>query len=296
MIDAITQAIATHAAKIGCFIQTQEGSPIIVNGTECFPMASIIKLFVMVSAFRSVENSKLSLDEEINYDWHLPKIPGSIICHLRDGYKPTVFELISFMIAGCDSFAADILIKRIGMESIKHDVESIGLKDTSVDLSILELNMGFSGLLHRRNEIGSWPEYFKALQTLQNESKNLDEFDYTKFNYTTPLDVGRLLKLLISGELFSKEHTMLALNLLACHYNRHRLPAKLLPAVQVRNLIGTIIDEDGYGNINDCGIISYKNEDVIISLFAKDIEEDFYKIDGLFADIALVASKSLWKL
>lgn len=299
MNEDIHKLISGHDAIVGCFVLPmfrRNFNPIVINGHERFPMGSVIKFFIMIEVLMQCQEGRLKLSDELSVPWKIPLQRTSILCHLKSGRSLSIKELVSFMIACSDSYAADILIEKVGLDSIANRVSRLGLRETSIDLSILALNMGFSGILDSEHADLNWGEYFRLLQSGSlNTISTADNFQYRNVNYTTPNDTGRILTLLAKGELLNKEHTLLATDLMACQYSRVRIPAKLPFGIMAEHVIGTIIDNDGLCCANDCGYLKKHDERLVICLLAKEISGDYSKIDSLFADVARIICEKLWK-
>lgn len=88
--------------------------------------ASVIKLFIMVEAFRRFEDGSLSPNEEFVI---APgdKMPScGALTYMHDGLRVTALDLVTLMIILSDNTATNLLIDRLGIDSINASIEKMG--------------------------------------------------------------------------------------------------------------------------------------------------------------------------
>lgn len=88
--------------------------------------ASVIKLFIMVEAFRRFEDGSMSPDEEFVI---APgdKMPScGALSYMHDGLRVTALDLVTLMIILSDNTATNLLIDRLGMADINATIEALG--------------------------------------------------------------------------------------------------------------------------------------------------------------------------
>ncbi len=148
-----------------------------------FPQASSIKLTVLIELLRQEQEGKLSLEEKHtirrgemttgDLDPILNKLgDGTVTLSLRD--------LAVFMIVLSDNTATNILIDRLGMESINAAIQRLGLKETKLRRRMIDLEAARKG-----NE-----------------------------NVSTPRDIMTLLEKVFRGEVLDASHTQEYLRIL----------------------------------------------------------------------------------
>ena len=111
----LTAEVARFSGKGGVYVrQLTGGEQASVNGEDHFDSASTIKLAIMATAFRLVDQHKLSLD-----DRHELKAsdfrPGSGILKFHDpGLKLSLRDLITQMVITSDNTATDLVVGAVG--------------------------------------------------------------------------------------------------------------------------------------------------------------------------------------
>ena len=155
------------------------GDEFFINPDEVMPQASSIKITVLAELYRQAQAGKLRLTD----DYVVRKedlVPGSdIMLGLTPGVtRVTLHDLATFMVAVSDNSATNVLIDRIGMESINSMLESQGLHTTRLRRKMMDLKAASEG----RENISSPREMMILLETIYRGkllSKELTD-DYIK--------------------------------------------------------------------------------------------------------------------
>lgn len=92
--------------------------------------ASVIKIPILVEAFRQQRDGLLSMDEifTIRPEQKMPSCGA--LAYLHDGLQVTLKDLCVLMIILSDNSATNILIERLGMEKINETLRKLGLQHT----------------------------------------------------------------------------------------------------------------------------------------------------------------------
>lgn len=111
-----------------------------VNSDEIFSAASIIKIPVLISLFKSVEAKRLTVYDEMMLT-HYYKASGSgSLQFAADGKKLTIDDLARVMIEESDNSATNMLMAKLGsMTAVNSDIRSWGLKNTHVQTWLPDL-------------------------------------------------------------------------------------------------------------------------------------------------------------
>jgi beta-lactamase class A len=113
-----------------------------------FPQASSIKLTVLIELLRQEQEGKLSLEEKhtIRRSEMTTGDPDPILNKLGDGtVSMSLRDLAVFMIVLSDNTATNILIDRLGMESINAEIQRLGLKETKLRRRMIDLEAARKG-------------------------------------------------------------------------------------------------------------------------------------------------------
>ena len=119
---------------IGIYCRTLANTPpvVAVRANEQFPAASIIKLPVMVTAYRAFERKTASPDEYITL------LPGDItegapiLGDAHSGQRWPIGTLINAMIKYSDNIASNALISHFGFTAINATIRSAGMTGTTL--------------------------------------------------------------------------------------------------------------------------------------------------------------------
>jgi len=131
MTEAILEQIRTFPGRAGLYCQDLEtGREWSVRGEEPFEAASVIKLPVLVEAFRQLEAGEAREDEvfAIRQEEKLPSCGA--LNYLHTGLEVTFLDLAVLMIILSDNTATNILIRRLGMDNIDRTIRALGMRST----------------------------------------------------------------------------------------------------------------------------------------------------------------------
>ncbi|MCA1053855.1 class A beta-lactamase-related serine hydrolase [Rossellomorea aquimaris] len=133
-----------------------------INSEEKVSAASLIKLPILLQGFRQIEEGLLNPDEVISVP--LPeKVGGAgILSHLSQHSKVTIHDLLTLMIIVSDNTATNLLIDRIGMDSIKEICEFLELKETQLNRKMMD----FEALRSGKNNVTSARDVLTCLKTI----------------------------------------------------------------------------------------------------------------------------------
>jgi beta-lactamase class A len=137
-----------------------------------FPQASSIKLTILLELMRQAQDGKLSLDEKHTL-LRREMTQGDtepILTMLGDGTVTlTLRDLAKFMVVLSDNTATNILIDRLGMDTINAGILSLGLQETKLRRHMIDLEAAKKG-----NENVSTPREMLTLLEKVNAGRALD--------------------------------------------------------------------------------------------------------------------------
>ncbi len=253
-----------------------------LNGDRLFPTASVFKVPVLVEFYRQAERGALSPDQQVILTEH-DKVPGSgILKELSEGLSVSLRDLLSLMMIVSDNTATDLVVGKVGFDSVNAALDELGLHRTRVvkycreilfdlvgvnDLPLEEMTIGLFGeMSEARDYGGSW-------------SLGVEENDVT-----TPNEMNRLLELIVNGEAASRESCDEILALMGkCQTGQYRIP-KYLPTKKLvlQRKTGSLP-----GIRNDVGVVTVKEtgERYVISCFTMDAD-DVYEAEEAVAQVS----------
>lgn len=190
--------------------------------------ASVIKLPIMVEAFRQRESGQVDWQEEIVIRPE-DKLPScGALTYLHDGIRVTVGDLVTLMIILSDNTATNLLIDKLGMENINATCQALQLKGTKLNRKL-----------------------FDAAQS----AKGIE-------NYVTAGDMCRLLAMLLGGKVVSPAASKEMLEILGNQRLNGKIPFYLHSrGIPVAHKTG---EDDGI--THDVGIILTPNPQIMCFL------------------------------
>ncbi|MGQ9617842.1 MAG: serine hydrolase [Candidatus Aminicenantia bacterium] len=141
------------------------GYTFFLNENEIFPQASSIKIAILLEIFKQVEMEKLRFDEFFDLK-RSTKVGGSgILQHLGEpSLSISLKDLCILMIVLSDNTATNILIDRIGMESINKRMKELGFKSTRFNRKMMDI----SALKKGRENVSTPYEMMNLLEKIWN--------------------------------------------------------------------------------------------------------------------------------
>jgi beta-lactamase class A len=241
-IERITKSIN---ADWGIYIKCLEtGEEIAIDADHQMDTMSVIKIPLMVEAFRQIEAGKFSLDDKITLK-ESDKRPGTgIIRSLDPGAILTIKDLLTLMIIVSDNTATDLMYAKVGgVQAVNQLAQSYGLKNTRAV---------FTG-----------EAWFKAIAA----APSRDQFHRegkTPFGLSSPRDIGKLLEMMERGQAVSKKSSDLMLQMLRGQVYSTRLPKYLTgTGFRVPHKTGDFLPYIA----NDVGILESPNRNIVVSVF-----------------------------
>ncbi len=111
----IEAELARFPAKTGVYVKhLGTGEEVVIRGDDHFNSASVIKIPVMILAFRLAEQNKLNLDERVEIKRSDYRGGSGIFRYNDPGLNPTIRDVITQMIITSDNTATDMMIAKVG--------------------------------------------------------------------------------------------------------------------------------------------------------------------------------------
>lgn len=158
------------------------GRTIFINENEIFPQASSIKIAILLEVLKQAEEKQLRLDEFIDLKPESKVGGGPILNYLGNpSLRISIEDLCVLMIVLSDNTATNLLIDRVGMESVNKRLSAMGLRRTWLKRKMMDLKAAEEG----------------------------------RENISTPREMMSLLEKVWQGKLLSNEYRQLFFDLLA---------------------------------------------------------------------------------
>ena len=287
-IEAAIHAADAHMGV--AMLHLERGDEINLSADESFPMASVLKIPVLVEAARQMDAGKFTLDDRWELTVAEKNLGSGVLTFFDDGLLPTVRDLLTLMIIISDNTATDMLINRLGKESVTQSMRALGLNNIHLPLTIRQI---FESILPSADptqdayEMALAEKGFTPAPNATGYSKGPEN------NVSTPRDMTKLLQLIYTGRAAGREATDEMLRILLKQTLNDRLPRFLPPGTRVAHKTGTLS-----GFRNDAGIIYVDDKQhVAITIFSEwdstAVKGDpaaerqrMYDVDSAFGHIA----------
>ncbi|HVU11759.1 MAG TPA: serine hydrolase [Phototrophicaceae bacterium] len=241
--------------------QIESGEQFDINGSELFPMASVVKIPVLAAAGKLLAAGKLSFDQRVPLKDSDKSIGSGDLQFLAAGLNPTFRDLLTLMIIISDNTATDMCIDLIGGGAVvEQTMRDLGLDDIYVKMNVKELlRMLFPPEARNlpKDELEKWEETHDVDRdgvVFKRTSEN---------NVSTPLAMSQLVYKLYQGEVVDNPTKDGLIDILLKQTLNARLPRFLPRGVRFAHKTGTI-----GGTRNDSGMMYISDTNhVIITAF-----------------------------
>ena len=239
-------------------LHLESGQRIDVDAGRVFPLCSVLKIPVLVEAFRQIEEGLFTLDDRWQLTTAEKNLPSGILVFFDDGLAPTVRDLLTLMIIISDNTATDMVMNRLGAGSVTSTMHSLGLTDIHVPMTIRQI---FDDLLPSADPTQDMLALATAPRNRTGRSYSLGPDN----DVGTPAALTELLARIWRGELVSRASCNAMLEILLKQQLNDRLPRYLPPGTRCAHKTGTLP-----GIRNDSGIIyASGTSHIAVTLFSR---------------------------
>ncbi len=290
----IEEAILAARGDVGVSIKHLEsGLELGVRASEPFPMASTVKVPILVELFAQERAGRIRLDEMYTLtpnDQHIGSGDLSVNFDVP-GVALSVRNLANLMMMISDNSATDILLTRLGAGHVASRMRALGLNGMRVDRTTQELILDYGGqdterlkgmLLQELRPLIRRPPEDEAQRLARDTRLANDPRDQA-----SPRDMTRLFELLWRGEVVDKAASAEMLEIMKrCRTGANRIKGLLPRGTEVAHKTGSL-----GGTIDDVGIIYLPHGagHVAISVLSKRTMADGPDVERAIAEIARYA-------
>lgn len=241
------------------FEDLSNGESFGINEDREFHSASTIKIPLISALFIKSYENNINLDEPINLD-EINRVGGAgVIKELNHNFKPTIMDLATLMIILSDNTATNQIIDIVGFSEVEKLNKSLGLEKTSLQRKMMDS---------------------KAIE----EGKN---------NYTSPKDMGKILKKLYLGEIYSEELSNNIIDIMKRQQMNNKLP-NMIPSLEPddEEILNKKVRENSVVVAHKTGELDLEQHDVgifylpnnrayILTIFSENLPTDNYGVKVL---------------
>jgi beta-lactamase class A len=290
----IEEAIKPARGDVGVAIRHLEsGVELAVRGDEPFPMASVVKLPILVELYAQHRAGRVNLDEMYVLTERDPHVGSGDISVNFDlpGVALSVRNLANLMMMISDNSATDILLTRVGAANATARMRSLGLSGIRVDRTTQELILDYGGhdtdrlkgmVLQELRPLIRRPREDEAARLARDTRYANDPRDQA-----TPRDLTRLLEMLGKGQVVDEAASRDMLELMKrCRTGNARIKGLLPGGTVVAHKTGSV-----GGTIDDVGIVYLPHGagHVAISVLSKRTLAESADVERVIAEIARYA-------
>lgn len=134
LADRLKPLIEAHDGEVSVLVRhLGSGKQFAVYDERVMPTASLIKVAVLVAAYREADAGRLDLTTKVELK-ESDKVPGSGVLtkHFSGGATLSLRDLIRAMIVWSDNTATNLVINQIGLERIAEVMAELGFKETRI--------------------------------------------------------------------------------------------------------------------------------------------------------------------
>jgi beta-lactamase class A len=145
-LRARVQAVGPHLdGVLGVYVHDlSSGATVEVRPDEVFPTASSIKLAVLYELYRQAEEGRVDLSEVTQPP--VPRVAGSgILQNLSDRVSLTWRDLAILMHVLSDNEAANLVIRRVGIDAVNRRLDALSLPRTRLRREMMDIEAACRG-------------------------------------------------------------------------------------------------------------------------------------------------------
>jgi beta-lactamase class A len=241
--------IQSHKGKVALAVKgLKSGEAFAYHDDDPMPTASLIKLPVMVEAYRQAAEKSIDLDRHVTLKKG-DKVPGSGILtyHFSDGATFPLRDAVHLMIVYSDNTATNLVLDAIGIGSTAATMEKMGYPNTKIHSKVF------------RRDTSVFPERSKQFG----------------LGSTTAREMLRLCEALHRKEVVSPEASEEMLKHLRACDDKDKFPRLLPPGTKLAFKTGSVDEIRTAAGIIDCGA-----EPVALCVLSKENEDRRYHPDN----------------
>ncbi|MFF3565032.1 serine hydrolase [Streptomyces sp. NPDC002574] len=225
-----------HAVPVGAGRGHAPEAEVAVGADESVVIASVLKILVVLEFARQAAAGQLDPRERVRVTT-ADRLGGWGTAGCADDVELSLRDLAYFAMAVSDNTAADLLLARIGLDTVRLLAEELGLPGIRVvggPRDVLESMLADVGARTEAEFAACWP-------TLPDERKRrLAVLDPERSNAGTPRDITRLLRLIWRDEAGPAQACHQVRELMGRQVFRHRLVSGFPDEVAVAAKTGTL--------------------------------------------------------
>jgi len=287
-LDAyVTQQLGTLKAKSSIYAKhLPSGRTVAVRADVPMNTLSVIKIPVMMLAFRDAEAGKLKLAQRYTIKPEDLRRGSGLLQTFDVGLSPTYRDLVEQMIITSDNTATDIMIRVVGRERVNAMLAELGFAQTRLLRTTGDLFREVWIDADRKNASMTdrqvYEKGFPGDAQAARRSFALEGDSARWLGRTTAREMAQMLEGILGGKYASKASSEAMVGMLRRQFYASRLPQRLSGKAAVAHKTGDWPPIAG----NDVGILFYPGGPSIVSVFTNQNTGDFFELEATLGRIA----------
>ncbi|MEC7739617.1 MAG: serine hydrolase [Gemmatimonadota bacterium] len=280
-LDALNAKTSFYAKHL------PSGREIAIRADEPMNALSVIKIPIMVLAYRDADAGALDLEERYQIQPEDMRRGSGLLQSFVPGIEPTYRDIITQMIITSDNTATDVVIKRLGLGRVNTMLEELGFEQTRLRATTGELFRAVLELADSSSASLSDREVFESGFPSDPESAVRSfgfEGDSTQWlGRITAREISHMLEAIEEGEWASPESSDEMIGILRRQFYSSRLPQQLRGKASIAHKTGDWPPHAG----NDVGILYYEGGPTVVAVFTNQNQGDFFELEAALGRIAV---------
>jgi beta-lactamase class A len=264
--EQISALAGAFSGKLGVAAKNlTTGETFAYQADEPFHPASTIKLPVLAALWQEIEGGRVTLEESLPLDASLCFPDGGVMDGFTPGFAYPVRDLAHLMITISDNTATNLLIKRLGFETVNRLMAGCGMAGTRLGRYI----------------------------AVPGQDPSLPP------NQTTPADMARLLELLATDRLVTPRACQEMLKTMLqqkYHFLTTRYIDEWDEELPPEKTTVRVASKSGWFRTvrNDVAVIWAPRATYVLAMFSKDCKDDSYKLENEAAILLPKVSRAIY--
>lgn len=264
------------------------GEEVAVRADQAMNTASVIKLPVMILAYRDADAGRLNLDERHVIRPEDLRRGSGLLQTFAVGLQPTLRDLVTQMVITSDNTATDLIIARVGLARVNRMLDSLGYRQTRLRSTIGQTFRAVWETADPTHASLTDREVFeRGFPSDSAAPARMAAFvlDSTRWlGSTTARETGRLLEQLERGELASGRATVEMRRILRQQLYASRLPQRLGGRAAIGHKTGDWPPHLG----NDVGILYPRPpaRPIVVAVFTNGNRGSFFELEAVEGRVA----------
>ncbi len=262
------------------------GREITIRADEPMNALSVIKIPVMVLAYRDAEAGTLDLDERYRIRPEDLRRGSGLLQTFTPELEPTWRDLVTQMIITSDNTATDIMIARVGLDRVNEMLSELGYEQTRLRATTGDLFRRVWVMADPANAALSHREVFeRGFPSDPEASARTFRFEGDPEEWLGSIsarEIAGLLAQIHNGEVASRTSSDEMIRVLERQFYSSRLPRYIRFRASVAHKTG---DWPPYAG-NDVGILYYEGGPTVIAVFTNQNTGDFIELESALGRIA----------